>query len=114
MAKRDYYEVLGVGRDATEEEIKRSYRKQAMKYHPDRNPGDQEAEEKFKEAAEAYEKLANLLPGNPKVWTDIGDIYRTLGNSQKAKQAYEKALEIDGSDVEALYELQAGKGLTTD
>ena len=71
-------------------------------------------QERPQEAAEAYEKLANLLPGNPKVWTDIGDIYRTLGNSQKAKQAYEKALEIDGSDVEALYELQAGKGLTTD
>ncbi|RKY85147.1 molecular chaperone DnaJ [candidate division KSB1 bacterium] len=57
MNKKDYYEVLGVSRDATESEIKKAYRKLAMKYHPDRNPGDKEAEEKFKEAAEAYEVL---------------------------------------------------------
>jgi len=57
MIKRDYYEVLGVDRRASEEEIKKTYRKLALKYHPDRNPGDQEAEEKFKEAAEAYEVL---------------------------------------------------------
>nr|HID57992.1 molecular chaperone DnaJ [Desulfobacterales bacterium] len=55
--KRDYYEILGVDRNATEEELKSSYRKLAFKYHPDRNPGDKEAEEKFKEAAEAYEVL---------------------------------------------------------
>lgn len=57
MSKRDYYEILGVSRDATEEEIKRAYRKLAFKYHPDRNPDDPEAEAKFKEAAEAYEVL---------------------------------------------------------
>jgi molecular chaperone DnaJ len=56
-AKRDYYEVLGVRKDADDEEIKRSYRKLAMQYHPDRNAGDAEAEVKFKEAAEAYEIL---------------------------------------------------------
>ena len=55
--KRDYYEVLGVRQDATEDEIKKAYRKIAIKYHPDRNPGDKEAEEKFKEAAEAYDVL---------------------------------------------------------
>ena len=55
--KRDYYEVLGVNRDASEEDIKKAYRKLAMKYHPDRNPGSKEAEEKFKEAKEAYEVL---------------------------------------------------------
>ncbi len=57
MEKRDYYETLNVSRNAGEEEIKRAYRRQAMKYHPDRNPGDKEAEERFKEAPEAYEVL---------------------------------------------------------
>lgn len=57
MQKRDYYEVLGIARDAGEAEIKKAYRKLAMKYHPDKNPGDQEAEDRFKEAAEAYEVL---------------------------------------------------------
>lgn len=57
MAKRDYYEVLGVSKDASEDEIKKAYRKLAIKYHPDRNPGDKQAEEKFKEAAEAYDVL---------------------------------------------------------
>ncbi len=57
MSKRDYYEILGVGKDAGEAEMKKAYRKLAMKYHPDRNKGDANAEEKFKEAAEAYEVL---------------------------------------------------------
>ena len=55
--KRDYYEVLGVARNANADEIKKAYRKAAIKYHPDKNPGDKEAEEKFKEAAEAYDVL---------------------------------------------------------
>ncbi len=57
--KRDYYEVLGVGKSAAADEIKKAYRKVAMQFHPDRNPGDKEAEEKFKEAAEAYEVLSD-------------------------------------------------------
>lgn len=59
MGKRDYYEVLGVDKKATLDEIKKAYRKLAVKYHPDRNPGDKEAEEKFKEATEAYEILSD-------------------------------------------------------
>src|SRR5262245_44540981 len=59
MEKRDYYEVLGVARDADGAAVKSAYRRKAMEYHPDRNPGDHQAEERFKEAAEAYEVLAD-------------------------------------------------------
>ena len=101
MSKRDYYEVLGVVRTATEVEIKSAYRKLAMRYHPDRNPGDRSAEEKFKEAAEAYAVLADADkrslydrfghqgvssatgPGagfDPTVFADFGDLADILGN----------------------------------
>ena len=59
MAKRDYYDILGVTRSSTADEIKKAYRKMAIKYHPDKNPGDKQSEENFKEAAEAYEVLSN-------------------------------------------------------
>ncbi len=59
VSKADYYEVLGVSREVSEQELKSAYRKQALKYHPDRNPGDSEAEEKFKEASEAYQVLSD-------------------------------------------------------
>ena len=68
--KRDYYEVLGVGRSANDAEIKTSYRKLALQYHPDRNPGDKEAEEKFKEAAEAYEVLRD--PNKRNIYDQFG------------------------------------------
>jgi molecular chaperone DnaJ len=59
MSKRDYYEVLGVSRDVSEQDLKKAYRRVAMKFHPDRNPGDKDAENKFKEASEAYEVLSD-------------------------------------------------------
>ena len=59
MAKSDYYELLGINKNATEDEIKKSYRKLAVKYHPDKNPGNKTAEEKFKEISEAYEVLSD-------------------------------------------------------
>jgi molecular chaperone DnaJ len=68
--KRDYYEVLGVAKSSSDDEIKRAYRKLAMKYHPDRNPGDAEAESRFKECAEAYEVLSE--PGKRKRYDQLG------------------------------------------
>ena len=59
MAKRDYYEILGLNRDASDEDLKKAYRRLAMKYHPDRNPDNPKAEEHFKEAKEAYEILSD-------------------------------------------------------
>jgi molecular chaperone DnaJ len=100
VSKRDYYEVLGVARSATEQDIKSAYRKLALKFHPDRNPGDKKAEERFKEAAEAYAVLADREkraaydrfghagvgsaagPGgfDPTIFADFGDILGGLGD----------------------------------
>jgi molecular chaperone DnaJ len=75
MRKRDFYEILNVSKNASKEDIKKAYRQQALKYHPDKNPGDDSAEEKFKEAAEAYEVLSD---DDKRVWAeqavvDLGD-----------------------------------------
>jgi molecular chaperone DnaJ len=97
VSKADYYEVLGVSRDCSDQELKSAYRKQALKYHPDRNPGDHVAEEKFKEASEAYQVLSDAdkraaydryghagvggggFPGGPFAGgVDIGDIFGDL------------------------------------
>jgi len=101
VSKRDYYEIIGVTKTASEGEIKSAYRKQAMKYHPDRNPGDRAAEEKFKEAAEAYAILADAEKRSlydrfghagvksaagagagfdPSVFQEFGDFADILGN----------------------------------
>lgn len=95
MSKRDYYEILEVSRNANTDEIKKAYRKAALKFHPDRNPNNREAEEKFKEAAEAYEVLGDdnkrrkydqfghdgLRPGADfHGYTDINDIFSSFGD----------------------------------
>ena len=101
MSKRDYYEILGVDRQATDQQIKSAYRKLALKFHPDRNPGDPKAEEAFKEAAEAYAVLADTQkrglydrfghagvnaggagPGgfDPTIFADFSDIFSGLGD----------------------------------
>ena len=101
MSKRDYYEVLGVEREATDQQIKSAYRKLAMKHHPDRNPNDRDAEERFKEAAEAYAVLADrekrgmydrfghaAVNGSsggagfdPTIFADFSDIFSNLGDA---------------------------------
>jgi molecular chaperone DnaJ len=94
MPKRDYYHVLGVDRNASQDEIKKAYRKLALQHHPDRNPGSKEAEEKFKEAAEAYEVLGDpekrsrydrfghegMRGTDFRPFTDINDIFSTFGD----------------------------------
>lgn len=94
MTYKDYYAILGVPRDATQEEIKRAYRRLALKYHPDRNPGNKEAEEKFKEISEAYEVLSDpekryvydtygysgLKSSGYKGFEDISDIFKTFSD----------------------------------
>jgi len=94
MAKKDFYEVLGIGRNASQDDIKKAYRQMAMKYHPDRNAGNKESEEKFKEAAEAYEVLGDpekkqrydqyghegLRGTNYRDFNDINDIFNTFGD----------------------------------
>ncbi len=94
MAKRDYYEVLGIPRNSSQDDIKKAYRKMALQFHPDRNPGNKEAEEKFKEAAEAYEVLGDTAKrqrydqfGHEGVrgtdfrpFTDVNDIFSAFGD----------------------------------
>ena len=77
MKFRDYYEILGVKKDASQEEIKKSYRKLAKKYHPDANPGDNKAEEKFKEINEAYEVLGNEDKRKNMISSEINLIFPT-------------------------------------
>jgi len=91
MHRADYYEILGVSRDATTEEIKKAYKQLALKYHPDRNPGDREAEEKFKEASEAYQVLVD--PEKRRIY----DLYGHEGLSGSGFRGIDAIDEIFGS-----------------
>ena len=83
MPKNDYYDVLGVSRDSDSATIKSSYRKLAMKYHPDKNQGDQEAETKFKEISEAYEVLSNPEKKKLMILTDMMPFHKLVEGSPK-------------------------------
>src|SRR6476620_6880014 len=102
MSKRDYYEILGVSKGASPEEIKKSYRKVAMQYHPDRNPGDKAAEEKFKEAAEAYEILSDA---DTKAQYDrfghagVSGNGRGFGGNQNMEDIFSQFGDIFGEDI---------------
>ncbi|HXE80946.1 MAG TPA: molecular chaperone DnaJ [Vicinamibacterales bacterium] len=97
MTKRDYYEVLGVSRSATEAEIKSAYRKLALKYHPDRNQGSKEAEEKFKEAAEAYAVLAD--PQKRAMYDRYGHAGVGAGAGAGAGVGFDPTIFADFSDI---------------
>lgn len=142
MTKRDYYEILGVSKTASAEEIKKSYRKVAMQYHPDRNPGDKSAEEKFKEAAEAYEVLSdqdkraqydryghagvsgNGRGGHPNmedIFSQFGDIFGDdifgsfFGGGQRSRSGGQRTRGVRGSNLRIKLKLtyeEIAKGVT--
>ena len=85
---RDFYEVLGVQRDANESEIKKAYRRLAMQYHPDRNPGDKSAEEMFKEASNAYKVLADPIATRGSVARAISRLRRIAATSRITASGY--------------------------
>ena len=114
MAKRDFYQVLGLERSASADEIKKAYRKMALQYHPDRNPGNKEAEEKFKEAAEAYEVLSD--PERRQLYDRYGpEGLRARGYSQPSFTSVEDIFRhfadvFEGSLFEGFFGGQMGGG----
>ncbi len=111
MAKKDYYEILGVSRNATQEEIKKAYRKLARKYHPDVNPGDKQAEEKFKEIQEAYEVLGD--PEKRKKYDQFGTADFEgfdFGDFAGRGGTYYKTYNFDVGDFSSIFEDLFGGG----
>ena len=105
MSKRDYYEVLGVDSSASDQEVKKAFRRIAMKYHPDRNPDDQKADEKFKEAQEAYESALAIKPQSIDALGNFANLKKQMGDSKAAENLYRELITITPSSLRAWHEL---------
>jgi molecular chaperone DnaJ len=110
MAKRDYYEVLGVQKDASKDDIKKAYRKLAIQYHPDKNPGNKEAEEKFKEATEAYEILADDQKKSAYDQFGFAGVEGMGGGGQDYSSAFRGFEDIFGGDLSGIFDTFFGGG----
>jgi molecular chaperone DnaJ len=111
VAKRDYYEVLGVQKNASKDDIKKAYRKLAIQYHPDKNPGNKEAEEKFKEATEAYEILSDDQKKAAYDQFGFAGVEGMAGNPQDFSQAFRGFEDIfGGGDFSSIFDTFFGGG----
>lgn len=110
MAKRDYYEVLGVQKDASKDEIKRSYRKLAVQYHPDKNPGNKDAEEKFKEATEAYEVLGDDEKKSAYDQFGFAGVEGMGSGGQGFSQTFQGFEDLFGGDFSSIFDMFTGGG----
>ncbi len=103
MSKRDYYDVLGVSKGVSDSELKKAYRKQAMKYHPDRNPDDPSAAEKFKEATEAYEVLLVLAEIQLMHLTIFSEIFSEIFLEEETHLVETIEIDVRGEQIFSIH-----------